>query len=86
MFLNGDAINEPDRRGEPIVDDSFLVLFNAQPDPATFTLPPAEYGQEWTAVMDTDSKVRPGARFRHDSAVLLEARSLVVLTRPPAGE
>ncbi len=33
MFLNGDAITEPDRRGQRIVDDSFLVLFNAHHEP-----------------------------------------------------
>lgn len=83
VFLNGEAIPEPDRRGEPIVDDSFLILFNAQPDVATFTLPPEEYGREWTCVLDTDTKVRPGAKFRAGSDVLLESRSLVLLTRPP---
>ena len=31
VFLNGDAISEPDPRGERIRDDSFLLLFNAQP-------------------------------------------------------
>ena len=31
VFLNGDAIAEPDLRGQEIVDDSFLVLFNGQP-------------------------------------------------------
>ena len=29
VFLNGDAISEPDPRGERITDDSFLLLFNA---------------------------------------------------------
>ncbi len=31
VFLNGDAIIEPDERGQDVVDDSFLVLFNGQP-------------------------------------------------------
>ena len=29
VFLNGDAIAEPDPRGEPVVDDSFLLLLNS---------------------------------------------------------
>jgi isoamylase len=29
VFLNGGAITEADRRGQPIRDDSFLLLFNA---------------------------------------------------------
>jgi hypothetical protein len=29
VFLNGDALPDPDRRGHRISDDSFLLLFNA---------------------------------------------------------
>ena len=71
VFLNGDAIPEPDRRGEEIVDDSFLILFNGQPDPATFTLPDGDFGAGWTAVIDTDSQIETGStvtRGRADAA------------------
>jgi len=83
VFLNGDAIAEPDMRGEEIVDDSFLVLFNGQPDDATFTLPAADYGETWTAVVDTDSKFAPGAVAAAGDALTLSGRSVVVFTRPP---
>ena len=83
VFLNGEAITEPDLRGEPIVDDSFLVLYNAQPEPATFTLPAAEYGTGWTAVLDTDSRVEGGQKFEAGATLVLEHHSLVMLTRPP---
>ena len=65
VFLNGEAITEPDLRGEPIIDDSFLVLYNAQPEQATFTLPGAEYGTAWTVVLDTDSRVEAGLSLIH---------------------
>ena len=83
VFLNGDAIMEPDLRGEEIIDDSFLVLFNAQAEKLPFTLPTEEYGATWTAVLDTDSQVTPGTVFPAGAEVALEHRSLVVLTRPP---
>jgi len=83
VFLNGEAIGEPDLRGEPIVDDSFLVLYNAQPGPATFVLPDAEYGDDWTAVLDTDSRVELGQTFAASASLVLEHHSLVMLTRPP---
>ena len=83
VFLNGEAITEPDLRGEPIVDDSFLVLYNAQPEPATFTLPAAEYGAVWTAVLDTDSRVEVGQTFEACAELILEHHSLVMLRRPP---
>ncbi len=60
VFLNGDAIPEQDRRGEPIVDDSFLLLLNAHSDALDFTVPPAAYGQSWDVVLDTDGTVDVG--------------------------
>ena len=53
VFLNGAAIPEPDTRGQRIVDDSFLVLFNGHHEPLRFTLPDEEYGDSWLADIDT---------------------------------
>jgi isoamylase len=53
VFLNGDAITEPDPRGERVTDDSFLLLFNAHSDPVAFTLPPERFGASWEVVLDT---------------------------------
>ena len=36
VFLNGDAIPEPDQTGRRITDDHFLLLFNAHSDPINF--------------------------------------------------
>ena len=53
VFLNGDAITEPDRRGERVRDDTFLLLFNADSQPAWFTLPAEDFGHRWEVVLDT---------------------------------
>jgi isoamylase len=53
VFLNGQAISEPDRRGDRIADDSFLLLFNASEHDLVFAIPPRRYGQRWTTVLDT---------------------------------
>jgi isoamylase len=53
VFLNGDAITEPDPRGDPISDDRFLLLFNAGSEPITFTLPVAALAPGWDLVIDT---------------------------------
>ena len=53
VFLNGDAISEPDPRGEKITDARFLLLFNAHGSPLTFTLPEASYATGWEVVIDT---------------------------------
>jgi glycogen operon protein len=69
VFLNGRAISEPDRRGERVQDESFLMLFNASNEDLQFTVPLRRYGPRWTRVLDTasgvaepddDSPVKPG--------------------------
>jgi glycogen operon protein len=69
VFLNGRAISEPDRRGERVQDDSFLLLFNASEEDLRFVIPPRRYGPRWSKVLDTavhatdfedENPVKPG--------------------------
>jgi glycogen operon protein len=53
VFLNGDEITGRGSRGEPIVDDSFLVLLHAAGDPVRFTLPGPPWAKEYAVVVDT---------------------------------
>ncbi|WP_125777819.1 glycogen debranching protein GlgX [Antribacter gilvus] len=82
VFLNGDAIPEKDSRGEPIVDDSFLLLLNAHSEDLDFTLPPGTYGERWTVVLDTDGNAEPGSGLDAGEVLSVCGRSVVVLTRP----
>jgi isoamylase len=54
VFLNGEAIPDPDPRGEKVADDSFLLLFNAHYEPLPFTIPNRDWGDHWVVVLDTD--------------------------------
>jgi isoamylase len=54
VFLNGDAIPDPDPRGERITDDSFLLLFNAHHETLPFIIPDRDWGDRWVVVLDTD--------------------------------
>ncbi len=50
VFLNGDAIPAPNERGERVVDDSFLLCFNAHRRGAGFRRArQRQYAKEWTA-------------------------------------
>ncbi len=89
VFLNGEAIPEPDRRGLPVVDDSFLVAFNAHYEPIEFTIPDEVYGNGWQMVLDTsDDQVGLVAGFEEVPPLLpgleftVTGRSVVVLRRP----
>jgi glycogen operon protein len=55
VYLNGAAISEPDPRGDPVTDQKFLMLFNAGPDPITFTIPEARLGGSWEILIDTST-------------------------------
>ncbi|MDX3314313.1 glycogen debranching protein GlgX [Streptomyces sp. NPDC054884] len=85
VFLNGDAIAEPGPRGGPVVDDSFLLLFNSYWEPVVFRLPDAAHGERWTVCADTAEPDGGPDETEHKAGaeVTLEARSLLVLARPP---
>jgi len=82
-LLNGEAISEPDPRGGRIVDAKFLLLFNVDSDPLTFTLPEASLAPGWEVVVDTStaeaSDEEDGAILMPKSEIEVGARAAVVL-------
>ena len=82
VFLNGDAIPEPDQRGARVVDDSFLLMFNAHHEEVDFTLPGSEYGERWEICLDTATPFhddRPSVKA--EEVIHVDARSMLVLRR-----
>jgi glycogen operon protein len=78
-MLIGDAIAEVDDRGEPIHDDTLLILANAGEAGVAFTLPPAPAGQAWELVLDTNGGgLAPGTGVAA-TAYRLGSRSFAVL-------
>ena len=82
-FLNGAEIAAETRQGEPILDDSFLVLFNAWRDPLSFRLPPVRFGRRWALELSTaDPDLAPGAwETPVRGHVEVPERSLLLLRR-----
>ncbi|ANZ41662.1 glycogen debranching enzyme GlgX [Lentzea guizhouensis] len=83
VFLNGEGIPDLDPRGMPVVDDSFLIAFNAHHEDIQVTLPDSSYGPEWTVVVDTVTGEVGGNEkpIAATGQLTLAARSLVVLQR-----
>jgi isoamylase len=91
MFLNGDAITDTDGRGQRIVDDSFIVYFNAHDQPIEFTLPTSRYGVEWRLELDTsdiheavdgrDELGMTGQYYDPEEPIKVDGRSLALLRR-----
>src|SRR5699024_7274320 len=83
MFLNGSGIPEPNLRGERIVDDSALVMFNASGNPVDFTLPPADHGREWRVELGTGDTLDVGGVLEAGTTLSPPGHSLLILMRPP---
>ncbi|HEX4432130.1 MAG TPA: glycogen debranching protein GlgX [Frankiaceae bacterium] len=84
IFLNGAAIPTPDRRGNRVRDDSFLLFFNAHFEPVDFTIPDAEYGEAWAIAVSTAEPLADHldeSGFKSSDTVEVEARSILVLRR-----
>jgi glycogen operon protein len=81
LRLAGDAIEELDDTGVPIVADTFLLLLNAHHEPIDFVLPAHKARVRWELVLDTRQwEVSPrGQAYRAGDQYPLEGRSLVLL-------
>ena len=79
--LARDAIEEMDELGNPIVDDSFLLLLNAYHEAVSFTLPAHKKGVAWEWVFDTakaDGKKIPKT-WRGGKVYELESRAMTLM-------
>ena len=87
LFLSGEGLDERDRQGRPVVDDSFLLLLNAHSDALPFRLPAVGKDAEWLLLIDTH-RDQPPARDERLSAgteFSLQARSLALLMQVARG-
>ena len=80
VFLNGAAIPDVDARGDHVLDDSFLLCFNAHEDDITMTIPDGDYGEEWAIVLDTAT----GEAFHRAVAASWSAGWQATSSRRPA--
>jgi len=88
MALGGDAMEEWDDHGRHIVDDDFLLLFNADGGSMDFTIPAFGRSKRWEVVLDTsEPELAEGARtLAPGEMVTLEGRSMLVLCGSRNGE
>src|SRR5262245_58455372 len=68
VFLTGNELRDRTFHGEPVVDASFLILFNAHHEPCGFTLPPRRFGRAWDVRLSTaDPDAEPVRILARDS-------------------
>ncbi|PYL80104.1 MAG: glycogen debranching enzyme GlgX [Verrucomicrobia bacterium] len=81
MLLSGDAIDVLSFEGEPIRDDTFLLLINAHYEPIPFVLPGQEQ-IEWQLILDTmgpNGFLAEPKKFASGDDVHLGGRALCLL-------
>jgi glycogen operon protein len=80
VFLNGKGIPGHDERGLPLLDDSFLLLFNGHSRMVRWSLP-KQYGGPWRLLFDTE-RLQPEPETRAVTEEVRTApRSVQVLQR-----
>jgi glycogen operon protein len=85
--LAGDSLDDVDKKGNLIVDDTILWLLNAHHEKIPFTLPQTRPAQGWELLLDTADpaaeprRIRPGV-LSYD----LQERSLVLLRLVKLGD
>ncbi|MFK8182712.1 MAG: glycogen debranching protein GlgX [Phormidesmis sp.] len=81
VFLNGEEIATPTHRGEQVLDDSFLLMFNTYYESLDFSLPEGLRDRKWRLLIDTHSEgfVKRTKSYKKNDRVPVAARSLVVL-------
>ncbi len=77
--LNGDAINDANERGERIVGDTLVLMFNAGPASIPFVLPTTQPAERWETLLDTADPWMPPRRLRAGDRYELQPRSMAVL-------
>jgi glycogen operon protein len=79
VFLNGQEIPTRDPHGQRVVDDSFLLLFNAHFETVTFMLPTRRFGARWAVELATCDV--PEGALPARSEVAVQDHAVVLLRR-----
>jgi isoamylase len=81
VFLNGEGIPDLDKRGERVVDDSFLLCFNAHDEDIEVIVPESGYGERWAVVLDTTTGLVIDGALPDDPHLVPAGDPLVVTSR-----
>lgn len=79
IYLNGSDIPEADWYGNQMVDNNFILIFNAHYEPIMFTLPDERYGKKWRLVVDTHNPKGPELNYEAGFAITSQSRSFLLL-------
>ena len=79
IYLDGSDIPEVDWYGNRMVDNDFILIFNAHYEPIMFTLPDERYGRKWQLVVDTHNPDGPELSYEAGFMITAQSRSFLML-------
>ena len=79
LMYNGNTLNVVDDMGQPILDDSFLILVNSYHEAVTFTLPASPKATGWTLIMATHDIEHPFKSEQMPCTLDVAGRSVALL-------
>ncbi len=79
MFVSGSPLRAPGPHGERLEDRSFLLWFNAHPEPGKAKLPVNQWVEAGEVVLSTDAGHPVGEQMSTGEVIDIEPRSMIVL-------
>ena len=85
VMFNGKTLGMTDEEGEPVVDDSFLIVVNASEQGVEYALPEPPNGTPWRQVLDTENVDDPFWSVRGRYKVIVGGRAIRVYSDGVSG-
>jgi isoamylase len=80
VMFNGRTLGVMDDEGNPVIDDSFLILVNASDQGVEYVLPEPPHQTLWRQIIDTESIDDPFSEAEMHEKVILGGRSVRVFS------
>ena len=84
VMFNGRTLNSMNEMGQPLSDDTFLILLNAHHETVQYSLPSTASRSGWTVLMNTAELDEPFRAMDCADELQVEARCVVLLCERPS--
>jgi glycogen operon protein len=79
VMFNGKTLNAVNEMGQPVEDDTFLILLNSSHEGVTYTVPGGPHNRSWETVLDTSNLEEPFRTGTVNGSIEVYPRSVVML-------
>src|SRR5581483_1383759 len=79
VMFNGQTLDAVNEMGQPVTDDTFLILLNSADNTVVYTLPESVHNKGWQLVLDTSNLQEPFKTGTMNGSFDVHGRSLVLM-------